>query len=295
MSNVEKRKQLLLAIFVFVVALLGNKWYLGSQMDQMREKKFVKVVKAKKNLEAGATLPGNGIEPVDVPESFVPRARIRWEDRETYVQQPLATNVFAGDYVLETAFAKTGSVGRTLSQQLESDEFRAITLTVDETNSFARSIVSGDRIDILFTFNAPPLRQKITTVLLPNVPVIATGSYSAASQELGDKGNRGGRYNTITLKVATQDAVRLTYARQAGTINLLLRSINDSKVVDMPALSGVQDVLSASDKALVENLMRQANAGITAAGERTEQQFRDNAKSSIEQQRRALQQLGVNK
>ncbi|MFN8390293.1 MAG: Flp pilus assembly protein CpaB [Bdellovibrionota bacterium] len=291
----DKRKQLFLAIAVFIIALLGNKWYIGSQIDQVRDKKFVKVVKAKKSMEAGQLLNAGAIEPVSVPEAYAPRARIRWEEHDQFLQQPLATNVIAGDYVLETAFGKSASVGRTLSQQLEGEDFRAVTLTVDETNSFSRSIVSGDRIDILFTFTAPPLRQKLTTSLLQNVPVIATGGYSAASQELGDRGSRGGKYNTITLKVPVQDALRLTYARQAGTINILLRSIRDNKTTEMPILSGVQDVLSPADKATVDNLIRQMQANITTTGERGEAQIREQAKAAIEQQRKQIQQLGVNK
>lgn len=288
----DKRKQLLTAIVVFVFALLGAKWYIDSQVDQGREKKFIKVAMAKTNLDAGALLSASSIVPVDVPERFVPKARIAWADREQYYQQPLATKVIGGDYLLETAFGKSTSVGRTLSQQL-GDDFRAITLTVDEMNSFSRSIVTGDRVDILFSFSVPPLKQKITTVLLQNVPVISTGAYSAASQELGEKGNRGGRYNTITLKISPQDAVRLTYARQAGTINILLRSISDEKALDMAPVSGVQDILSASDKALLDNLMRQAQSTIAALGERNEAQLREQARTTLEQQRKQLQQLGV--
>ncbi len=291
----EKRKQLLLAIGLFVIALLGNKFYISNQVDQIRDRNFIKVVKAKKSLDAGNLLSAGAIEVVSVPEKFAPKARIKWEDREQYLQQALATKVIAGDYLLETSFGRSETVGRTLSQQLDGEEFRAITLTVDETNSFSRSIVTGDRLDILFSFSAPPLRQKITTILMQNVPVISTGAYSAAAQELGEKGGRGGKYNTVTLKVTAQDAVRLTYARQAGTINILLRSIRDNKTVEMQPISGVQDVLSASDKTLIENLIRQASSNVTALGERNEALLREQAKATLDQQRKQLQQLGIEK
>ena len=187
----NKRNELLPAIVVFVIALLGNKLYIDSQVEQGRETKFVKVVKAKKSIDENTPLSLGMIESVDVPERFAPKAKIDWKDRDQYLQQPLATKVIGGDYVLQTSFGQSGVVGRTLSQQI-GDDFRAFTLAVDENNSFSRSIVTGDRIDILFSFSVPPLKQKVTTILMQNVPVVSTGAYSAASQELGEKGTRSG-------------------------------------------------------------------------------------------------------
>ena len=290
----EKRKQLLIAIVVFVGALVGNNWWINSQINEGKEKKFVKVVRAKKSLDPGDLLGAGAIEAVEVPEKFMPKASIRWADRDGFLQQPLATKVINGDYVLETAFGRAESVGRTLSQQL-GDDARAITLTVDEMNSFSRSIVTGDKIDILFSFNVPPVKQKITTLLLQNIPVVSTGAYNAASQELGEKGARGGRYNTITLKLSPQDAVRLTYARQAGQINILLRSNVDEKPLDMAPVAGVEGVLSPQDKQLVESLVRQAQQGVQVSGERNEAQLREQARATLEQQKRQLQQLGIDK
>jgi len=286
---VEKRKQLLIAVVVFILALLGNRWYITTQVDQVKDRAYVTVVKAKKNLDAGTVLSAGAIESVRVPEQFAPKSRIKWDERDTYLQQPLITKVVGGDYILDTSFGKSTNVGRTLSQQLEGEDFRAITLNVDELNSFSRSITNGDRIDILFTFSAPPIKQKITTILLQNVPVVSTGGYSAASQELGENG-RGGRYNTITLKLPSQDAVRLTYARQMGQISLLLRSNRDNKSLDMPPLSGVQDVLSASDKVLIENLMKEAERNLmgTSLSPDEQSRLREQARNALEQQRKQL-------
>lgn len=178
------------------------------------------------------------------------------------MQIPLATKVLAGDYILETAFTSVGVVGKTLSQQLEGDEFRAITMPVDETNSLARSLVTGDRIDIIFNSRSlPNLRQKVSSILLQNVPIISTGSYSAASQELGDS-SKGGRYSTLTLKLTAQDAARLNYARQAGTISLMLRSIRDNKILDLAPITNIQDLLSAADKTTSEKYDQTRKAAV---------------------------------
>ncbi len=291
----DKRKQLIIALLVFVVALMGNRYYIDSQVAQAKETKFVSVVRAKKSIPAGGQLSPSTIEASTVPERYAPKARIRWEDHQQYLQQPLATAVVAGDYVLETAFAPRQSVGTTLSKQLEGEGFRAITIPVDENNSFSRSIVTGDRIDILFTFNVPPLRQKVSTLLLQNVSVIATGSYSPASQEGGERAGRNTRYNTVTLKLSAEDSLRLSYARQMGTIQLLLRSVQDNNNLTLAPVSSVVDVLSTGDKARLTELVREAANEVRALGERNEETIREQARVAIENQKKQLNQIqGVN-
>lgn len=287
----NKKKQLIVAILIFVLAFLGTQSYIDSQLEQYKEKKFVNVIRAKKSMDAGDTLSPAVIEQARIPEQYVPKARIRWEEKDQYMQLPLATKVLAGDYVLETAFSSIGVVGKTLSQQLESEDFRAVTIPVDENNSLARSIVTGDRIDMLFTFALGSAREKITTLLLQNVSVISTGSYSAAAQELGEN-SKAGRYNTLTLKLSALDAARLNYARQAGNISLMLRSVQDNKLIDLSPMIGIQDVLSASDKAVVARLLQDSKQNNNPTGEKAEVLMREQAKAVLEMQKKQNQSVG---
>lgn len=285
----DKRKQLILALIVFVAALFGNRYYIDSQVAQAKEVTYINVVRAKKAIPAGSPLTASAIESVKVPEVYAPKARIRWEENQNFLQQPLATAVVAGDYVLETAFATRQAVGTTLSEQLDAEGFRALTIPVDETNSFSRSMVTGDRVDILFTFNAPPLRQKITTVMLQNVSIIATGSYSPAAQE--NRGGNAARYNTVTLKLRADESLRLSYARQMGSIQLLLRSKQDNSNLELSPVASVVDVLSPGDRARVSDLARQAANEVRTTGERSEEMIREQARVAIEQQKRQLNQI----
>lgn len=288
-----KKKQLLIALIVGAIALLGNQMYINSRIGQFQNKKVITVVRAKKAIRAGSPFSLSNVEQVRVPEEFVPRAKIEWTAKEQYVGQNLAVDVLAGDYILETSFTAPNSVGRTLSQQLEGEDFRAITIPVDDMASFAKSIIPGDRVDILYSFSMPFLKQRISTILLQNVPIISTGTYSASEQELGDKG-KPGRYNSITLKLTAQDAMRLTYARQAGSLQLLLRSLKNSKPVEMPAITGVQDILSANDKAMLESLMKEEKQRYELPPQSMEQ-LREQARIAIEQQKKQVQALGVNR
>lgn len=286
----NKKKQLIIAIVIFVIAFWGTQSYIDSQLEQYKEKKYITVIRAKKSLNAGDTLTAAAIEQAKIPEQYVPKARIRWEEKDQYMQLPLATKVLAGDYILETAFSSIGVVGKTLSQQLENEEYRAITIPVDENSSLARSIVTGDRIDILFTFSLPSTREKITTLLLQNVSVISTGSYSAAAQELGDSG-KSAKYNTLTLKLSAADAARLNYARQAGNISLMLRSAQDNKPIDLPIMTGVRDILSANDRNIVERILQDVKRG-SVPDDKAEALMREQAKAVLEMQKKQVQTIG---
>ncbi len=282
----SNKKLFVIACIVGVLAFLGNSAYWGSRLDDAREKELVKVVRAKAGIKPGTPLTAKLIEQKTVPKRYAPRAAVEWANHQNFLGSEVAVEILPGDYVLESHFSERGVVGRTLSQQLENENFRAITIPVDETNSFSRSIISGDKVDILFSFQTPMLKQKLSIVLLQNVPVISTGTYSAANQELGDKGGRGGRYNTVTLKVTTQDAFRLNYARQAGTLNFLLRSARDNVQVDMTPISGVQDILTGKDKETIELLIKNAAEKMNEGSGKVEEQIREQARAVLEQQRR---------
>jgi pilus assembly protein CpaB len=250
----KKKKQLLLALLVGVIAVFGNQTYLESRISELSPKKYVKIVRAKTRMKAGTPISSAMMESAKVPENFLPLTAIRWGNRENYAGQELLVDVLKGDYVLESYFTSRTVVGRTLSQQLDSDKYRAINLPVDETNSLARSIVVGDRIDILLTFNMPVIGQKVSVTLLQNVSVLSTGRYSQVEQELGLSGERGGRYNSLTLKLPPADALRLNYARQVGSISILLRGTTDNEILTLPPVGRVGDLLSPSDLESLTNL-----------------------------------------
>ena len=256
-----KRKQLLVAILVGVVAVALNHVYLTNQIEQAGPGKKISIMRAKKQIPAGTTLTAGLIQRAKVPKAFAPKARIAWEDRQLYLGQVVAVDVLRGDYVLDNYFSSRGVLGSVLSEQIDGENARAITLPVDETSSLARSLVAGDRIDILFSFSVPVANTRMTTVLLQNVPVISTGSYSVAEQELGSRGGRSKRYNTLTVKLGAADAMRLTFARQNGDIHIMLRNNKDNSVVTLPPVTGVVDLLSAEEKEVVVKAMsaRQRN------------------------------------
>lgn len=245
-----KRKQFIFAVVVGLLAVGSTKLYVNSVRDQYKPKEFIQIVRAKKPIQAGTPLLRQHVEKVKVPKTYTPLVAIRVNELDSYLGQPVAVDVPSGDYLLETYFEEQRIVGATLSDQISGDNMRAITIPVDQTNSLSSSLVSGDRIDILFTFTVPQSGEQMTIVLLQNVQVISTGAYSAAAQELGRKGGRAGNYSTVTLLLSARDAMRLNFARDAGRISVLLRNSHDNEQVELQPVSGLSDLLSSEEREL---------------------------------------------
>ena len=263
----DKKKQLLLALLLGAIAVFGNQTYLQSRISELAPKKYVKIARARTRMKAGTRISNGMLESAEVPQNFLPLTAIKWASRENFVGQELLVDVLKGDYVLESYFTSATVVGRTLSQQLDSNNYRAINLPVDETNSLARSIVVGDRIDVILTFTLPVISQKVSVTLLQNVLVLSTGKYSQVEQELGLTGERGGRYNSLTLKVLPSDALRLNYARQVGSISIMLRGPTDSDILALPPVGSVGDLLSPTDREALAALATKLKASALATND----------------------------
>lgn len=277
-----RQKQLIYAILIAVIAVVANKFYIESRVDEFRPKKIVKLIRAKRAIQAGDTLRKKEIETVRVPGNFAPRVAIQAKEADAYLGQTVTVDVPRGDYILENYFSVRRAVGNKLSDQVVGENMRAITLPVGQTDSLAGSIVTGDRIDLVWTFNAPGLAEKFSMALLQSVPVISTGSYSVVEQELGSKGGRPKRYNTLTLLLPVHDAMRLNFARKSGTIDILLRNSAETLPVDIKPISGVVDLLSEDQKSLIE-AVKQGKQMSEEEKERLKQQL----KGLFEAQRRA--------
>ena len=272
-------KQLLIALGLGTLAMVLNQYYLSTQADLMDPGKKIPVVLAKKALKEGTMLTSAVMEKKLIPERYAPKGSVA--DPKDIDGQELGVKVDSGDYILWNDIAGRRLVGNRLSEQVEAkDGTRAITIPVDELNSLSRSLMNGDRIDIIYTFNAPGVSQRLSVVLLQNVPIIATGSYSVAEQERGEFGG-GKKYGSVTLKVSAQDAMRLNYARQNGQISVLLRNSQDSGVLDVKPITSVQDVLSPSEKIALQSISQSATASPD-----TMDKLRDQFKEIIEAQKK---------
>lgn len=278
MANTSPKTKLLLgALAVFVILAMLTKYWLDSELEQARPRDFVSVfrVKNKGAIPAGTVITRALVEQIRVPRNYAPVSAVRPDQLAAIEGLKTNVDIQSGDYLLDTYFDSHSSSGKKLSEQVSGENSaRAVTIPVDEINSLSRSIVAGDRIDIVFTFNPPNSAHKMSTMFMQNVLVLTTGSYSAADQDMGGSSGNAKRYATITLLLNVRDAIRLNYARQAGQINVLLRSNSDTSVVDVSAVTSVKDLLSAGDRTVVEETLKK-DAPSPEMADKLREQFKE--------------------
>ncbi|MES2771215.1 MAG: Flp pilus assembly protein CpaB [Pseudomonadota bacterium] len=111
---------------------------------------------------------------------------------------------------------------------------RALTLEIDEINSFALMLRPGNFVDLYLVAQnqgaeGATTRQEIRA-LLPRVKVIATGqtlqNAHDAETETGQK-SRPAAYSNITVEVDPNEAARITLAQEVGKIRAVLRNSED--------------------------------------------------------------------
>ncbi|WP_458413550.1 Flp pilus assembly protein CpaB [Schinkia sp. CFF1] len=95
---------------------------------------------------------------------------------------------------------------------------RAISIAVDEVQSVSGFVRPGSFVDIVATFPAQTNMAKSPQMIIENVRVLAVGK-TTVDQE----GKEPEAYQTITVEVSPQDGATIAFAKQGGTITLMLR------------------------------------------------------------------------
>jgi Flp pilus assembly protein CpaB len=184
----------------------------------------------------------------------LPKFNVPFNENTLYLGQELTTAVSKDDYVLSTYFGGGGPGERKLSQKIDAKlNQRAMTIPVDAEQGLEGSILPGDRIDLLLSYQtipafepskppAPPApvrkAEYVTASLLENVYVLATGRF-------GGGGAEAGRYRSLTLLVSSDEAKMLIWAMNLGKLSVLLRNPKDLQPTDRAVASGDSEALKA--------------------------------------------------
>jgi pilus assembly protein CpaB len=113
-------------------------------------------------------------------------------------------------------------------------QMRAISINVTGAAAVSCMVKPNDHVDVIGTFNFPDDQGKIrrgdpvTSTILQNVLVLATGKETGKSRVL-DEGGRFAGYSTVTLEVTPREAEMLAFAEQMkGRLVLTLRNRTDT-------------------------------------------------------------------
>lgn len=191
------------------------------------------IVVAKRNIPRGASIDASRLEIVDWPIENVPVGAL--DTIEDIGSTEFATRrallpIDAGQVLVDAALTEAG-VRPTLSARL-ADGYRAFTLRMSDVTGVGGFVLPGDRIDVLFTWDqTPDSRQQnlITEVLLQNVEVLGVDLNDDLANE------EPSVFKNATIAVSVQDAQKLSLAAQTGTLQFMLRGIEDQSVGEFAA------------------------------------------------------------
>ena len=116
----------------------------------------------------------------------------------------------------------------------------AVALPVSVSIDVAEAIQTGDRVDLLVTYNVvsqnSPAGQEeaqyvVSQKTLENVLILQTGAWPRDVGEQSSQSSSGGALNVITVQLPEQDAVVLRHIQDTSTTySLALRAANDDQI-----------------------------------------------------------------
>ncbi len=132
------------------------------------------------------------------------------------VLYPLA----AGEPILERQLAAAGSSAG-LSMKIPNG-MRAISLKSDQVVGVSGFLLPGTHVDVLVTFRAANTQDSVTSTVLQDAQVIATGQRMEPDPE-----GKATTTDVVTLLASPDDAQRMVEANSQGTVHFVLRNGSD--------------------------------------------------------------------
>lgn len=177
------------------------------------------VIVAATDLARGTQLSARNIALRSVPEEYLPASALSGDRAGELLGAAAAVDLSRGTPIVP-AMLVAGAAAPRLSAALAPDE-RALTVAVDDLNSQAGGLRSGDRIDLYFSRREGD--SALLVPLLQQVEILGVGdSFPGAHQDDGPR-----QFSTVTLRVPAVEAPRILLAQQAGELSLLLRPVAD--------------------------------------------------------------------
>lgn len=229
------RRNLILGLIALVLgasaAYVALGYLRGARAAIVAENEPVEVLVVKKDapqgLSAEEMVSRGYVELEAVPGRFVPGDAL--SSIRPVENQVLAVPVSAGEQLTEGRFTFAEEAG--LSYTVPED-LVALSMEADDVSGVSGLLRPGDNVIVFASFKPEGgLNAARTETLIPKARVLAVGSsVSAVAEEIAaesDGGVLGARassaaYSTVTLALRPEDAARVVFARQNGSLQLAL-------------------------------------------------------------------------
>ncbi len=229
-----------------IVGVAGTQGFIAEQLEAERtrlqgEHAPVRVLVAGADLQPGTRIDAGSLAVRELPARYVSASAIGEADYDQVEGQVLRVAMRAGEPVLATAIdaPEPGFSDRV------RPGIRAMTILVDEVNSVSGMLRPGDRIDLVFSAQAPGATAnagEITTPLMQDLRVLATGKEAS---DTSFRRTTNGAFTAITVEVSPDQAQKLVLAQRSGRLTALLRNPDDrnplpARPLDVFSLLGIE-------------------------------------------------------
>jgi len=224
-----KGRMITVALVLFSLLAASAAVYLSHQYIQntiqtkeeaiAREYEPIEVVVANFDLRPGDVISPRTVSLRNVPSGFVHRSAIRKDSFGSVNGFALSESLGKGETLLRSHISQRK--GGNFAALIDEGR-RAVTLNIDSLSSAAGMLSPNDEVDILLTTQDKDRSELLTTLLLDNIRVLATGVETSENPT-----GQLVKYNTVTLDLTPEESSKVTHARKIGEISFVLRGTEE--------------------------------------------------------------------
>ena len=264
----------LVSVFLFFI-ITGGEEEPREEVAKQTEPLLGEVIMVTQDISARTEITADMISIQRVPSEYIhPMALISTKEALNMISLiPIST----GEQLLKTKIADPNT--NYLSYRLREGHV-SFTVAVSELTSAGGMIRVGDRVNVLGNFSPDIAGDDISTFFLYDIPVVAIGQ----DMGLGHTEEEARNFSSMTLEVKPEDAKKLAWAQNNGSISFILTSVMDKG--DYEILDAVNAKSFFGDTAEFEDLeymqmlrkfqeLRQAEENLLEFGQGDVQHIRD--------------------
>ena len=181
------------------------------------------VVVAAANLRLGEIVTSRHLRVMSWPKGSVPAGAVR-STAEAMGRMALGS-IVAGEPLLNAKLSKQPG-GKGLLSMLVPENFRGVTIKVDDAVRESGFVSPNSRVDVVVTIlDRRGSGERTAKVILQNVLVLAAG------QAVEMRGNKPVPVTTVTLALTPEQAENLALAKTEGELMLATRNLGDGLIV----------------------------------------------------------------
>ena len=233
------KKVRILAIACAIIVAIGAFVFMNSAEEEEEVIVTKNVVVMSVDVAQHTVITAEMLQVQAVPEDYA----LTWAytSKEGIVGKVAKVDLKAGEQLHPSRLIDIGNRGTSSLSMLIEEGMRAVTIAVNPVKGVSNMILPGDKIDVLIHYGVEeeteeteeteePEQEMVTEVLVENITVLAVDNV------MSTKGKADG-YGTLTLMVTPEQANKIDWAEQQGTLRAALRTPLDETANEAPGIS----------------------------------------------------------